>query len=290
MKIGIIGAGKVGIAMGYVMRRKGLPVAGISDNRKEPLRLARDYLGDDCLYTANNLEVVASADAIAITTQDRAIKGVVAEIDQKARDLKGKVFFHTSGSLGSDILSPLAEKGGALGSLHPLQTFPDIDSAIGVLPDTYIFIEGGDEALPVLETLGSHIGCRVVVIEAKDKVLYHLAAVFVCNLLCALLYSGEGIMEKIETTLEPFFPIIRATLQNIEQKGTVTSLTGPIVRGDVDTIRAHVQAMGDMKLHKNIYGALSRVALEMADKRGILDQETIAALRHILEEDVPDHR
>jgi predicted short-subunit dehydrogenase-like oxidoreductase (DUF2520 family) len=284
MKIGIIGAGKVGIAIAHVLKRKRFEVAAVADvTGEKALNMARQYLGDSVSYTDNNMEVIGTCDIVGITTQDGAIRKVAQEINEKYDRLEGKLIFHTSGSHPSSILKPLDEKGAIIGSLHPLQTFPDIDSAIRVLPATYIFIEGADEAMKTLEHLGKKIGQAVVPIDGKNKVYYHLCAVFVCNLLCSLLYAGEEIMKKIDITLDPFFPIIDATLQNIKSKGPLMSLSGPIVRGDSETIDGHIDALKNMKLHKQIYKALSLVALDMVKERKIHSQETLGALQHILE-------
>jgi predicted short-subunit dehydrogenase-like oxidoreductase (DUF2520 family) len=284
MKIGIIGTGKVGIATGYVIKKNGLPIGAVSDRADSALTTARAYLGDTILYTKDNMEVLDTCDVIAITTQDGMIREVVQEIDGKAPDLEGKLFFHTSGAHPSSVLSPLDKRGALLGSLHPLQTFPDIDSAISVLPETYIFIEGGEKALETLRVLGSHLGCKVVTIDGTNKVLYHLSAVFVCNLLCALLYGGEGIMKKIHIDLEPFFPIVRATLKNIETKGPLTSLTGPVIRGDAETVASHIDAMADMEKHRHVYKTLSLVALDMVKERNILSEDALSRMKKTLED------
>jgi predicted short-subunit dehydrogenase-like oxidoreductase (DUF2520 family) len=284
MKIGVIGAGKVGVAIAHALKNRGFEVVIVSDVTGErALNRARQYLGDSVRYTESNMEVIGASDIIAITTQDGVIKDVVQEIHEKAVRLEDKLFFHTSGAHPSSILKPLDEKGAILGSLHPLQTFPDIDSAIRVLPSTYIFIEGDERALQSLQVLGRAIGYTTIPIEGKNKILYHISAVFVCNLLCSLLYASEGIMEKIDIGLEPFFPIINATLQNIESKGPLLSLTGPIVRGDAGTVEDHIIALRGMNLHKKIYKALSLVALDMAKERRIHGRETLDALQRILE-------
>ena len=284
MKIGFIGAGKVGVAIAHALKSKGFEVAMVADATGEKaLNRASQYLGNSVGYTDNNMEVIGTCDIVAITTQDGAIKDVVNEIHKKAVLLDDKLFFHTSGAHPSSILKPLDEKGAILGSLHPLQTFPDIDSAIRVLPSTYIFIEGDERALRTLEALGKGIGHAVIPIDEKNKVYYHLCAVFVCNLLCSLLYVSEEIMEKIDIPFEPFFPIINATLQNIEAKGPLLSLTGPIVRADSGTVEGHIDALKNMKLHKQIYKALSLAALDMVKERKIHSQETLDALQHILE-------
>jgi predicted short-subunit dehydrogenase-like oxidoreductase (DUF2520 family) len=283
LKIGIIGAGKVGISIGYVLKQKGLEISAVSDISETSVHMARKYLGDNILYTDDNTEVVKTSDIIAVTTQDRIIKEAAVEIAGKMEKLEGKLFFHTSGAHSAQLLSPLETKGARLGALHPLQTFPDVDSAIKVLPDTYIFIEGNEDSIDILREIGAALGSGVIRLEGEQKVLYHLCAVIVCNLLSALLYTGEDIMDKIGINLQPFFPIIKATLNNIENKGPLMSLTGPIVRGDVETVLSHFKAMEGMELYKKVYQSLSRVALDMVKERGDIGEEALEKLKNILE-------
>jgi predicted short-subunit dehydrogenase-like oxidoreductase (DUF2520 family) len=282
MKIGILGAGKVGIALGHVLENKGLAVVAVASRREESLLLARNYIGGKCTYTTDVMEVVRHADVIAVTTQDREIHAVAQAIFQRADGLDEKLFFHTSGAHAAHELSPLDQKGAILGSFHPLQTFPDVNSGIVALPRTYIFIEGDEKGLPILDLLASTVGMKAMRIESKNKVLYHLSAVFVCNLLSALMHSGEGIMSRIGIGLEPFFPIIETTLRNIEQKGPLMSLTGPVVRGDAETVASHVKAMKGMDLHESVYRILSQVALEMAAERKTLTPAQLEELTRIL--------
>lgn len=282
MKIGIIGAGKVGVAIASVLKAKGFEITGIASRRQESLDLARRYVGDGVTYTVDARSVVEESDVVGVTTQDREIPVVAGELSRRFLDLKGKVFFHASGAQAASELKPLDAKGALLGSLHPLQTFPDIDSGIAVLPSTYIFIEGDEGAIPSLQRIALSLGFKSLRIDSSHKVLYHLSAVFACNLLCALMYEGERVMEKIGIDLVPFSPIIKATLRNIETKGPLLSLTGPIVRGDAGTIVSHLSAMEDMPLAATVYRGLSRVALEMAQKRKALSEEQISALEHAL--------
>jgi predicted short-subunit dehydrogenase-like oxidoreductase (DUF2520 family) len=282
MKIGIIGAGKVGIALGHVLQNKGFAIVAVASRREESLELARNYIPGKCLYTKNVSEVVREADVIAITTQDREIDAVAQEIFRKADKLDRKLFFHTSGAHPATELSPLEQKGAILGSLHPLQTFPDVNSGIVALPRTYIFIEGDEKAIPVLDLLASTIGFKAVRIESKNKVLYHLSAVFMCNLLTALMHTGEGIANRIGIDLMPFFPIIETTLRNIEKKGPLVSLTGPVVRGDAETVASHLEAIKGMEPQESVYRMLSLVALEMAKERETLKPEEMEKLESVL--------
>jgi predicted short-subunit dehydrogenase-like oxidoreductase (DUF2520 family) len=282
MRIGIIGAGKVGIALGYALQKKGFPVTVVASRRQASLETAKSYIGEGTAYTTDNERVPQLADVIAVATQDREIRKVAEQLSGMKVGLQGKVIFHTSGAHASSELAPLEKRGAYLGSLHPLQTFPDIEAGVAVLPETYIFVEGDEQALPSLRALASPIGAETVVIDSHNKVLYHLAAVFVCNLLSALMYSGEGITRRIGIDLTPFYPIIRATLRNIEAKGPLSSLTGPIVRGDAGTIESHLSAMRGMELHEDVYKSLSRVALKMAEERKTLTGEQVAAIEQLL--------
>jgi predicted short-subunit dehydrogenase-like oxidoreductase (DUF2520 family) len=282
MRIGIIGAGKVGTVLGQALRKKGFDVAAVGSRRQASLDTARAYIGPDSRYTLDIMEVVRLADVIGVTTQDREIGNVARTIAGRGERLDGKVFFHTSGAHPAAELLPLSGCGAFLGSLHPLQTFPDIDAAIAVLPDTPIFIEGDERALPVLRTIADAVGLESHRIASENKVLYHLSAVFVCNLLTALLYAGQGVMQRVGIDLKPFYPIIRATLKNIENRGPLPSLTGPVVRGDAGTVASHIGAMEGMDLHGHVYKALSLVALAMAEERGTLTDEQRMALKRLL--------
>ncbi len=282
MKIGIIGAGKVGIALGHVLQNKGFAVVAVASRREESLELARNYIPGISLYTKSVSDAVRKADVIAVTTQDREIHAVAREIFRKVEKLDRKLFFHTSGAHPATELSPLEQKGAILGSLHPLQTFPDVNSGIVALPGTYIFIEGDEKAIPVLDLLASTIGFKAVRIESRNKLLYHLSAVFVCNLLTALMHTGEGIVNRIGIDLMPFFPIIETTLRNIEKKGPLLSLTGPVVRGDAGTVASHLEAIKGMEPQESVYRMLSLVALEMAKERKTLKPEEMEKLERVL--------
>ncbi len=286
MKIGVIGAGKVGVSIAYIMLQKGLHVITMSDKDSHALEIARQYLIDkgDVIFISDNTYVVDKSDMVIIATQDRIINEVAQELDRKIYSFKGKYIVHTSGAHSSKILKPLDSKGARLGVMHPLQTFPDIDSAIMVLPDTYIFIQGDAQCLPALRYVAERIGKKAIEIKENHLVLYHLSAVMVCNLFCALLYAGEDIAKEIGIGLEPYFPIIRATLKNIEQKGPLKSLTGPIVRGDINTIESHLDSLKDKGMLKDVYSILSRVALKMAQEKGDINKELGEKISHLLEQ------
>jgi predicted short-subunit dehydrogenase-like oxidoreductase (DUF2520 family) len=282
VRVGIVGAGKVGISLAFTLKQKGFSVTCISSRSADSLERAKAYLGQDVSLTERNEETVERADVIGITTQDTYIRDVAEGLAQRFQSLSGKIFFHTSGAHSSSLLAPLKERGASVGSLHPLQTFPDVDAAIRGMRKAYVFVEGDEEARGVLLKLGKNLGKRVYEIEGEKKILYHLSAVLVCNLLCAILYSAERILEEIDLPLEPFFPLIETTLSNVKRKGALPSLTGPIVRGDTKTVELHIEALKGKALEREVYRTLSLVALEMAKQRCSIDEERIEEMRELL--------
>lgn len=283
MKLGVIGAGKVGVAIAYVLMRRGVSVSSVSSTRKEALEKARFYLGDSVKYSLDNRVPVEESDVIAITTQDRKIAEVAKEIEMSFSDLKGKLFFHTSGLKAKDALLGLKEKGGRIGSIHPLQTFADVESAISALPETFIFIESEENSREDLRRLARLIGKEVYEIASGNKIIYHSCAVFVSNLLCSLLFAGSKLAEKIGLTLDPFFPLIDQTIRNVKEKGPISSLTGPVVRGDVETVSSHMDALRSLPSFLDVYRALSKFALEITRIRAEIDPKLIELLQSILE-------
>lgn len=283
MKFGIIGAGKVGTSIACILKRKGFEVVALSSRTENSLQRAKSYIDEEgTLFTMEKEEVIKRAEVIGITTQDGNIAEVVGEIVDKFSDLKGKTFFHTSGAHPSSLLEPLKKRGAFVGSLHPLQTFPDIDSAIKSMKKAYIFVEGDSEAKILLKKIGKVLGRKVFEIESEKKILYHLSAVFLCNLLCALLFGGERILKEINIPFEPFLPLIKQTLKNIEDKGPVRALTGPLTRGDKDTVISHLKALEGKELEKAVYKALSLLALEIVRERGEIEREKIKEMEVIL--------
>jgi predicted short-subunit dehydrogenase-like oxidoreductase (DUF2520 family) len=101
--------------------------------------------------------------------------------------------------------------------------------------------------------------------------------------MCALFFSAEEIMKRIGIDFEPFLPIINATLKNIEERGALHSLTGPVARGDVKTVEAHLNALKEMGLEREVYRVLSRVAQGMSSRRGGLTDETMKRFNDLLE-------
>ena len=131
--------------------------------------------------------------------------------------------------------------------MHPLNTFPTAEAGVEKFAGTYCFCEGDAGATDALMELASDIGGQPSLISSDGKVLYHAAAVMACNYLTALLDASVTLCGRAgideETALAALSPLVGATLENATKLGTADALTGPIARGDAQTIARHIDAL-----------------------------------------------
>ena len=182
---------------------------------------------------------------------------------------KGKYAFHSSGVLSSDALNSLRNVGALVASIHPLMTF--VKGSVPELTGVSFAVEGDASAVRVARGIVRDLGGQAVGIKKQDKVAYHAFATMICPLLVSLLAVSEkaaGLagMSAAESRRR-MLPIIRQTLCNYEKRGPAGAFSGPIVRGDVETISAHVKALAKAPAAKNAYAALARAALDLLPNR-----------------------
>ncbi len=280
--VGIVGTGRVGPSLAKVLRESSVEVSGIWGRNYEKCLDASEFAG---VKAYKNLEdLIERSKVIIIAVKDDAICHVAESIKGK---LNGKVFAHTSGSIPSSVLKPLKEKGGLIGSFHPLQSFGSRESGVTLVRRCYIAIEGDEEAVKVLWKLAERIGAEPFRIETKGKVLYHASAVMACNLFYGLYYLATemlslcGVEEKVKDKV--LIPLVEGTVENIKTLGPVKALTGPVVRGDVGTVKKHLEEMEGRFLneHVRVYKTLSKVLLRMAKERGV-DEKALKEIEKLL--------
>jgi len=178
---------------------------------------------------------------------------------------KGKYAFHSSGVLSSDALNSLRNAGAGVASVHPLMTF--VKGSVPELTGVPFAIEGDASAVRVARVIIRNLGGQAVAIKKRDKVAYHAFATMICPLLVSLLTASEKAAAlagmSAPDARRRMLPIIRQTLHNYERLGPAKAFSGPIVRGDVETICAHMEALTEAPAAKNAYAALARAALEL---------------------------
>ncbi|HXZ94961.1 MAG TPA: DUF2520 domain-containing protein [Dehalococcoidia bacterium] len=242
LKTGFIGAGTTGTALAVRLSQKGWPVVAVSSRTlSSAQRLAKRVPNCQVYHTAQELADVA--EIVFITTPD----GVIPQVCSEVRWHKGRSVVHCSGAHSVDILEPAKKLGAAVGSFHPLQTFAGVDQAIANLPGSTFALEAEEPLLSTLKKLTQLLNGNWVKLKPGDKVLYHAAAVFACNYLVTLvklaldLWQDFGVSSKEAT--KALLPLLRGTLNNIDNIGLPNCLTGPVARGDLGTIERHLSAL-----------------------------------------------
>ncbi len=276
MKIGIIGAGKVGTTLCIVLKRAGYEVAVSSKHAKSAERAS--FLSG---ATPVSKKEVCKSDVVFLTVPDSAIVSVAKNISRLLS--KEQIVIHTSGALSSKEISFLPAY---TCSLHPLKSFADPVLAADSMKGTLFTFEGAAEAEPVIKKIVLKIGGKFLEIRSEDKPLYHLAAVIAANYTVSLFDISEKILENIgfpETDANSaVLNLIGGVLKNIESKGATNALTGPIERGDAKTVEKHLKAIKDPLL-KRIYIFLGFATLNIAKEKG-LSKEKIEKIRKVLNE------
>jgi len=242
LKIGFIGAGTVGTALAVSLSQKGGKVLAVSSRSlASAQRLAQLVPGCQVCQTAQG--VADAAELVFITTPDDVISKVAGEIKWH----KGQDVIHCSGAHSIDILEPARQPGANVGSFHPLQTFARGNEAINNLPGSTFALEAEEPLLSRLKELAAILNGRWIELKPGDKVLYHIAAVFVSNYLVTLvklaldLWQGFGVPGEEAT--KALLPLLKGTVNNIENIGLPDCLTGPVARGDLSTISKHLNAL-----------------------------------------------
>lgn len=269
--ISIIGPGKLGVALAKLARSAGYRVTAVAGRDRGRAQVAAAAIGPET-QALTPVEAASTSDLIFLTVSDSAIRAVAEDLAAAAAISDGSILVHCSGALTSEILASVQEdRQVAVASFHPLQTFPTVARAEADLPGSSCFLEGDARALEVLEVFGAEIGTQCVRIETRAKVLYHAGAVIACNYLCALMDAALSATEAAgveRTTAWPALqPLIQSTFENIGLLGPAAALTGPIQRGDGETVALHLRAIEESAPELGtLYRALGLHTLELATR------------------------
>lgn len=286
--LSIIGPGKVGTAIGVLAAQAGYPVAAVGGRHIEGAIQAAQRIGAH-VRACGVTEAAKHAEIVLITVTDSAIESVCYDIARKNAFNRNSIVAHCSGVLSSDILSAARDSCQCfVASMHPLQTFPTVDCAVNRLKGTYCFCEGDKEGLPVIERLAKRIGLMPISICSSSKVLYHAAAVFASNYLVALMDAAMKIahLAKIENSVAwmAFEPLVVSTITNVAEMGLPQALSGPIARGDIETITAHLNKLEliDSSL-ASIYRTMGCHTVDIALRKGAITQDKAKEIRSVFQ-------
>lgn len=273
-RVGFVGAGKVGTALGELFRSCGIVVSGYSSLLAEDAQAAAEKTASDAY--ADAAEVVEASDVIFFTVPDGEIstvwKSLVASYGAAACDaLFGKNVCHCSGALPAAVLSDAAEYGAKAASVHPLFAISGGGSAQAKIGSALFTLEGDESALATVSALLDVCGVHHREIASSDKPLYHAAAVCASNLAVGLFASAQTMLKRCgfdaDEARGALRPLFVGNCESIAERGPIDALTGPIERNDAETVVGHLMAFREdptLLKERDAYTALSRVVVEVA--------------------------
>jgi predicted short-subunit dehydrogenase-like oxidoreductase (DUF2520 family) len=283
--VSIIGTGRLGTSLALALSEKGWTIRSLADKSLSAAKESRKIVGGG-KATADWLGA-ADAALLFLCIPDEEIEKTAARLARGGVDWRGKVVFHTSGILSSKTLWPLKRRGASIASFHPIQSFSSKRTPPERFKNIYYGVEGDSRALSIAKKIIRRLGGRTLLIKPQDKPLYHAACSMASNLLVPLfdlsceLLRAVGIKGRKAGLV--LFPLIEGTLRNVKHLDVETALTGPIARGDEQTVKRHLRALRKFPEALRAYKILGGRALQLAQKKRV-PASKIRALKKRLEE------
>jgi predicted short-subunit dehydrogenase-like oxidoreductase (DUF2520 family) len=259
----LVGAGNLAQAIGPALRSAGYRVEQVvARNNPESMKRARALAKRLGASVTRLDKFVPASDLIWLCHTDDAL-AQTAKILARSDGWRGKIVFHSSGALTSDVLAPLRRAGARVASLHPMMTF--VPGTKPKMPAVPFSVEGDKEAIAAAKQIVGALGAEVFELKKSAKVLYHALGSFSSPLVVAALVTAERVGQAAGLTLSQtrkvMAPILQQTLQNYLTGGPSAAFSGPIKRGDLETIQRHVRDLRKVPLALDVYKALVRSAL-----------------------------
>lgn len=281
--LNLIGPGRLGQTLARLWQQAGLvEIAGILGRNSQKTALARDFIGAGTVVDWSDLR---PADLILLATPDDALAHTVDQLAASQALRSGDIVFHCSGALSSECLAPLRQQGVHIASIHPLKSFARPELAVTDFSRTYCAYEGDACALAKLLPLFTGIGGHCFPVDAANKTLYHAGAVLGCNALVALMHAALQSMAAAGVPQDIAWPALRplidGTLANLDRLGPAGALTGPVMRGDAQTVARQHAALNalDPQLAE-VYAVLGKLTLRLANLPGAQQKSMLSALKN----------
>jgi predicted short-subunit dehydrogenase-like oxidoreductase (DUF2520 family) len=245
--LAIVGAGRVGRALGRRLRELGWKIGAVVTRSEATARRAVRFIGAGKPHAGMTRQILASG-VILIATPDDEIAAVAQDLARiGAEELREKVVLHTSGALDVRVLDGVKACGAAIGSIHPLQSFSGV--AVPSLEGRMFAVEGDSQALRVARHIARSLGGSPVKIPSGKKVLYHAAATMAASSVLAVEEAATQLLMSLGMRRKPatqaLLRLTRQVLQNLEQLGPHSAWTGPLSRGDYKVVEAHLETLSD---------------------------------------------
>jgi predicted short-subunit dehydrogenase-like oxidoreductase (DUF2520 family) len=282
LRVGVVGAGRVGTALAVALGRAGHEVSAVSAVSDASIRRIEQRLPGVAIRQPP--EVVASADLVLMTVPDDVLPGLVAGLAATGAAVEGRLIAHASGRHGLGVLDPVVRAGALPLALHPVMTFTGRPDDIDRLAGISFGVTAPDPLRPVAEALVVEMGGEPVFIAEEQRDLYHAALASGANYLVTLVVQASDLLRDAGVThpARMLGPLLSAALDNALRLGDA-ALTGPVARGDADTVASHVNALrADAPEALPAYLALARLTADRAVAAGTLSAPDAQRLLGVL--------
>jgi predicted short-subunit dehydrogenase-like oxidoreductase (DUF2520 family) len=277
-RVFIIGPGHVGRGLSRAFRASGVGLVGLHGKRSSGVATSSGPLPPE----------ISTANVIIVAVRDAQIDGVLEELLDAAADRRlssGTVILHTSAIAEPTGLDALRGAGFSGGTFHPLIPFGDPDVAAELLRHAWIGVDGDNAAMNLSRRLAGQLGARTLEIPAGRKAAYHAAAVISSNFPVVLASVATRLLRDIgvaeASAHQAVESLMSGALVNMKQALPDDALTGPVIRGDIETVGKHLRALSAHGDAHEVYRSLSAAAVQIANRRGT-DPIKLAALTGML--------
>lgn len=261
----IIGPGKAGLALGYaLLQAEAVDRLTVCGRRPEPP--AHPLFTQGLAEYVFGLQVPEpGARAVFLAVPDQAVSEMAHTLAAQGDPPQECAAFHMAGALSTEVLAPLHARGYAIGSFHPLQAIAHAVTGAERLPGSSVAVTGAPAAVAVARHLASSMGCPVINVPERWRPLYHAAAVTAANYLPTLLDAACRMLERAglshDEALPALMTLVEGSLANIRELGLDAAVTGPVARGDLETIDLHLRALDgdDRRLYATFGRELTRL-------------------------------
>ena len=281
VRIGFVGAGTLGRGLALALDGVGGDVVAVSSRTRASAEWLAERI-DGCAALETAQEVADWCDLVFITTPD----GVIAEVAAGVRWRAGQGVAHCCGAASVELLEVAANADAAVGAMHPFQTFAALsepaEAARRLAGVTFATSATGWLA-DYLPTLAERLGGRAIAIPDELRPLYHASAVLACGYVATLLDAAVGLWARMGYTeddgVRAVAPLTRATIDAIAAVGPAAAVTGPAVRGDADTIAAHLALLAERAPELvALYRELTLASIPLARGKGVSEAELAALI------------
>ncbi len=280
--IAILAAGRLGSSLAIALTNAGYNVAAVTSRRADQRKWLAGQLPDsvivDNLQTASNV-----ANIVFITGPDAAVEEICNQVEWRSH----QAVVHCAGVLPVSALHSASDSGAAIAGFHPLQTFPSNESHDRLADVSFATEASNRDLYKWLEALATDLDGSTFPIEPSQRAAYHASGVMACGMVAGWIGVAAEMWQVLginrEEALKRLIPLMRATIDALDERGLPNAITGPFVRGDVDTIAAHhAAAQSKSKETGTAYAALALASLHIAKEQGGLSDSAFQRIQSLL--------